>query len=85
VIARTIGPKASRRGHVAATASGRLTPKFDETFRSGHGEPSLDVDTRSQAFHEFLEPTLERELKMKGILSENGSFTAELIGLIEIV
>jgi hypothetical protein len=30
-------------------------------------------------------PALERELKMKGLLGESGSFSAELIGLVEVV
>jgi hypothetical protein len=59
--------------------------QVDETFKAREGNPVLAGSARSRAFHEFLEPTLERELKMKGIPGESGSFTAELIGLIELV
>ncbi len=59
--------------------------QLEETFKASGGNPVLAGPSRSRAFHEFLEPTLERELKMKGIPGESGSFTAELIGLIELI
>jgi SNF2 family DNA or RNA helicase len=69
--------------------TGTRIPSFErqieETFRTEQGDPALLVSTRSQVFHEFLEPALERELKMKGLLGESGSFSAELIGLVEVV
>jgi superfamily II DNA or RNA helicase len=69
--------------------TGTRIPSFerqiDDTFRTAKGDPVLAVTSRSRAFHEFLEPALERELKMKGLLGESGSFSAELIGLVEVV
>jgi hypothetical protein len=31
-----------------------------------------------------MEPTLSRELSIKGCLGQDGSFSAELIGLLEV-
>lgn len=59
--------------------------QIDEMFRSSEGTPALTPSTRSDLFHQLLEPALERELKMKGVLSEAGSFSADLIGLVELV
>jgi hypothetical protein len=58
--------------------------QIESTFRKTEAEPFLSTAARLEAFHQHLEPTLERELQMKGVLGENGSFTAELIGLLEV-
>jgi len=51
-----------------------------------HGKvavPRFLVDERLQLFNTIVEPTLERELKHKG--GEDGSYSAELIGYVEVV
>lgn len=81
--------KTSIQSIAVDASTGTRIPSFErqieETFRTEQGAPTLPIPTRSQVFHEFLEPALERELKMKGLLGESGSFSAELIGLVEVV
>ena len=81
--------KTSIQSIAVDASTGTRIPSFErqieDTFRTQQGEPALAVSTRSQVFHDFLEPALERELKMKGLLGESGSFSAELIGLVEVV
>lgn len=51
-----------------------------------HGQvavPRFLPDERIQLFNSIIEPTLERELKHKG--GEDGSYSAELIGYVEVV
>lgn len=70
---------------ITGTRIPSIERQIEETFRVEQGYPALSISARSQVFHEFLEPALERELKMKGLLDEGGSFSAELIGLVEVV
>lgn len=46
--------------------------------------PVMDVDQRVKFFHQYVEPTLQRELKHKGTASGEGSYSAELIGYVEL-
>ncbi len=48
------------------------------------GRPSLAIDERLELFARVVEPTLQRELKHKGTTSDNGSYSAELIGYVEL-
>jgi hypothetical protein len=53
-----------------------------------HAEPrsaTLTLDQRLAIFAEMIEPTLQRELKHKGAASDTGSYSAELIGYVEVV
>jgi SNF2 family DNA or RNA helicase len=45
--------------------------------------PVMDVDQRVKFFHQYVEPTLQRELRHKGTASGEGSYSAELIGYVE--
>jgi SNF2 family DNA or RNA helicase len=68
----------------AGTRIPSIERQVQETFRRREAAPSLSSAERARIFSEIVEPTLERELKMKGVLSENGSFTADLIGFLEV-
>ena len=46
--------------------------------------PRLSTDERLNIFIRFVEPALQRELKQKGTASGEGSYSAELIGYVEI-
>jgi hypothetical protein len=48
-------------------------------------EPSVLLEQRLELFTRMVEPTLQRELKHKGAANGDGSYSAELIGYIEIV
>ena len=47
--------------------------------------PRLSPEQRLDLFTRVVEPTLQRELKHKGAANGDGSYSAELIGYVEIV
>ena len=47
--------------------------------------PNFSPEQRLELFSRAVEPTLQRELKHKGAANGNGSYSAELIGYVEIV
>ena len=47
--------------------------------------PQISPDQRFELFANSVEPTLQRELKHKGAVSGDGSYSAELIGYAEIL
>lgn len=47
--------------------------------------PKFSPEQRLELFSRAVEPTLQRELKHKGAANGNGSYSAELIGYVEIV
>ncbi|NIJ20007.1 hypothetical protein FHS95_001676 [Sphingomonas naasensis] len=48
------------------------------------GTPALQPEQRRDLFVRAVEPTLQRELKHKGAVNGDGSYSAELIGYVEI-
>ena len=60
---------------------------FDATFRTHFASVGrmLRPEQRSDLFTHAVEPTLQRELKHKGAANGDGSYSAELIGYIEII
>jgi hypothetical protein len=47
--------------------------------------PKFSPEQRLDIFSRVVEPTLQRELKHKGAANGDGSYSAELIGYVEIV
>ena len=47
--------------------------------------PVFQPDERIDLFTRTIEPTLQRELRHKGAANGDGSYSAELIGYVEIV
>jgi hypothetical protein len=47
--------------------------------------PMFKPEQRIDLFASIVEPTLQRELKHKGAATGDGSYSAELIGYVEIV
>ena len=47
--------------------------------------PKFSPEQRIDLFSRVVEPTLQRELKHKGAANGDGSYSAELIGYVEIV
>lgn len=47
--------------------------------------PALSVNERLDVFSRTIEPTLLRELKHKGTADGDGSYTADLIGYVEVI
>lgn len=47
--------------------------------------PTFSADDRLELFNKAVEPTLQRELKHKGAANGDGSYSAELVGYVEVV
>ena len=56
----------------------------DKYLQAPAASPTLLPAKRSELFTRFVEPTLQRELKHKGSANGDGSYSAELIGYVEI-
>lgn len=74
---------------IAVNMEGSRVPSVerqtDRYLRAEPGSPKLSDDERLLLFSSVVEPTLQRELKHKGAANGYGSYSAELIGYIEIV
>jgi superfamily II DNA or RNA helicase len=57
----------------------------EKYFQAPVGKPAFRPEQRSELFAHVVEPTLQRELKHKGAANGDGSYSAELIGYVEIV
>jgi hypothetical protein len=60
----------------------RRAALIDELAASG---PILPAEKRSELFAQHVEPTLQRELRHKGAAAGEDSYSADLIGYIELV
>ena len=56
----------------------------DHYLQAPPTSPKLSTDERLNIFIRLVEPALQRELKHKGTASGEGSYSAELIGYVEI-
>lgn len=54
-----------------------------EVFHQPPKDPALDPGERRTLLREVLDPMLQRELKQRGIATEQGGFAVELIGWVE--
>jgi hypothetical protein len=59
----------------------RLCEKF---LHAPAASPIFQPEQRADLFARVVEPTLQRELKHKGAANGDGSYSAELIGYVEI-
>jgi len=88
----TSGVKGERRvvvQPIAVKQDGTRVPaverQSDRYIQAPPSLPKLSADQRLETFGRAVEPTLQRELKHKGAANGDGSYSAELIGYIEIV
>ena len=56
----------------------------EDFFQASAAEPIFTPDERLELFSRIVEPTLQRELKHKGAATGDGSYSAELIGYVEV-
>ncbi len=57
----------------------------DRYLQAPATSPKIPPEQRLDLFSHAVEPTLQRELKHKGAVNGNGSYSAELIGYVEII
>ncbi len=58
--------------------------QFEKYLRASPSQPVFQPEQRLELFSQIVEPTLQRELKHKGAANGDGSYSAELIGYVEI-
>jgi superfamily II DNA or RNA helicase len=56
----------------------------DQLFNSVASRPAFTADERIELFDKIVEPCLQRELKLKFHADGDGSYSAELIGYVEL-
>jgi SNF2 family DNA or RNA helicase len=73
---------------IAITQDGSRIPFIEKQgmqyLKSSSCRSSFTVEQRKELLSKYIEPTLQRELKHKGTNNGDGSYSAELIGYIEI-
>ena len=73
---------------IAVQPDGTRSPAVERQsvlyLHSQTAEPFLIAEERLKLFANVIEPTLQRELKHKGLATGDGSYSAELIGYVEI-
>jgi hypothetical protein len=72
---------------IAVDREGRRAPAVEKRYRDLIQSPSAQVvfqpSDRAELIHQYIEPTLQRELTYRGIVSHEKGYSAELIGWIE--
>lgn len=73
---------------IAVRMDGTRVPAVERNcehlFQASAASPELSAAQRSDMFARFVEPTLQRELKHNGTANGDGSYSAELIGYVEL-
>jgi hypothetical protein len=70
---------------VAVKQGGTRVPVVERLCEKSPATPTFRLEQRSDLFARAVEPTLQRELKRKGTANGNSSYSAELIGYVEII
>jgi len=76
-----VQPIAVRQDGTRVPAVERLC---DTYLQAAGAPPAFNGEQRLSLFASAVEPTLQRELKHKGAATGDGSYSAELIGYVEI-
>lgn len=73
---------------IAFSSAGARVPAVeklaDQFFHAVPGSNNLSAAERGVILEKQVEPALQRELEHKKVVSENGSYTARLVGYVEI-
>lgn len=67
------------------TRAPAIERKCDSYLQAPVALPKFSAEQRLDMFARAIEPTLQRELKHKGAANGDGSYSAELIGYVEII
>jgi hypothetical protein len=76
-----VQPIAVKQDGTRIPAVERLSEKY---LQAPAAAPTFQSEQRSELFVHAVEPTLQRELRHKGIANGDGSYSAELIGYVEV-
>ncbi|MFH1636166.1 MAG: helicase [Chloroflexota bacterium] len=74
---------------IAIDSDGKRVPSLEKQyqacFSASPGHPSLEPEKRFHLLHDYVEPTLQRELRHRGIASPEKGYSTELLAWVEIV
>lgn len=59
--------------------------QYEALFRAPAANPVWSTFERQKFLRDVIEPSLQRDLQYKGLIGSDGSYTAKLIGWIEVV
>ena len=72
---------------LAVSSEGRRVPMLERSgidlLNQEPGQPSLSTEQRRQLLRNVLDPMVHREVKHRGLVSENGGYSSRLIGWVE--
>jgi hypothetical protein len=73
---------------IAVSADGKRVPQLERSserlFALAPKASTLSSEKRIDILHHQIEPTIQRELRHRGVARDEGSFSAEMIGWLEI-
>ncbi len=73
---------------IAIRRDGKRVPAIERNceacYQASASSPRFSTEERLDVFTQIIEPTLQRELKHNGIAAGEGSYSAELIGYVEL-
>jgi hypothetical protein len=73
---------------IAVNLDGQRVPaaerQVEAVLRGKTLPPIMSIEQRLELFQRHVEPTLQRDLKHKGVTSGDGSYSAELISYVEL-
>jgi hypothetical protein len=91
-LVQTHGRKGEQRSllvPLATSPRGERLPAVERVgadwFRRGAVAPAMTAEERVSLYRAHLEPMLERELRHRRVVPEEGGFTARLVAVIEVV
>jgi len=83
--------KSEYRTHLiplAVDCDGQRVPAIEkrylDLFKRSASNPIFSVEKRRKMLNDFIEPMLQRELQYRGIASEKGGFSVELVGWLDV-
>lgn len=73
---------------LAVSGDGQRIPSVEkrdvELLHRSAGNPVFTLTERERLLRDALDPTLQRELRHRGIVSQTGGYSAELMGWVEL-
>ncbi|WP_348826918.1 SNF2-related protein [Halomonas sp. RT37] len=73
---------------IAVDQEGKRVPnvekQYRDCFKAPSGRPQFQPNERAALLHEYIEPTLQRELKHRGVASPDKGYSTELLAWIDV-
>ena len=73
---------------LAVSVEGKRVPKLEREginlLKREPSQTSLPLEKRQALLHDRIEPMIQRELSHRSLVPENGGYSSELIGWVEV-